>query len=34
MTSPETTMTTNPTCVIAEDEEILRNALVSLLHEA
>lgn len=27
-------MTTNPTCVVAEDEEILRNALVSLLREA
>jgi DNA-binding LytR/AlgR family response regulator len=26
--------TTTPTCVIAEDEEILRNALVSLLREA
>ncbi len=26
--------TTHPTCLIAEDEEILRNALVSLLREA
>jgi len=34
MASPETNMSTNPTCVIAEDEEILRNALVSLLRAA
>ena len=35
MPSPEAAMTTiAPTCVIAEDEEILRNALASLLREA
>jgi DNA-binding LytR/AlgR family response regulator len=32
--SPDTAPTSNPTCVIAEDEEILRTALESLLREA
>lgn len=34
MTLPEASMATHPTCVVAEDEEILRNALVSLLRDA
>ena len=32
--SPDTVAASNPTCVIAEDEEILRTALESLLREA